>query len=140
MSVSDSNNMDVVNALKRNRLFRDCDTQSLLFLCENGSFHTIKQGDRIIEEGSGEYDAYVLISGEVRIYRDEFLMARFGQGTLFGEFALMTGTPYSASAEALNEVSVFRISREQFLKTVREHSDFALTVIRNLGLRLRRHL
>src|SRR5262245_60078868 len=65
----------------------------------------------IVREGGPSDAAYLIISGLVAVrHKDpdsgvEFLLAELGPGQMFGEMALLTGKPRTASVVALQTIS-----------------------------------
>lgn len=98
------------------------------------------RGDIIISEGSHTSEAYILEQGSVEVYRKgppEFRLAVLRAGDTFGEMALITEQPRSASVRALEDVEVSVFSRDEFLDIWRTDPDVALAVIRLLCERMR---
>lgn len=75
-------------------------------------------GDVIIRQGEPGSRMYVVISGEVRIFRTlsgvETDLATLKAGATFGELALFDNRPRSASASAVGETELRVITREEF--------------------------
>jgi CRP/FNR family transcriptional regulator, cyclic AMP receptor protein len=94
-------------------------------------------GDRVFAEGETGDALYMVMAGTVRVHREERLIAELGEGECFGEMALLDASPRSASVTALTEVSLLRISREDFQELLTDRPDVALGVIRVLTRRLR---
>jgi CRP/FNR family cyclic AMP-dependent transcriptional regulator len=60
-----------------------------------------------------------------------------GPNGIFGEMALIDGSPRSATAVAAEPTEVAPIDRAAFAHLVRQNPDFALQVLRLLAARLR---
>ncbi len=77
----------------------------------------------IFEEGDAGDAAYIIRSGKVVIQKgargsEPLQLAELGKGTVLGELALFDGRPRLASAVALTNVTLIRMSREAFLDRV----------------------
>lgn len=95
-------------------------------------------GEVIFAEGDkGEY-MYVVRSGEVEIERDGKVIESLSGGGIFGEMALIDGSPRSATARAKTNAEVAPINEKSFLFLVHETPFFAIAVMRTLAERLRR--
>jgi len=95
-------------------------------------FHKDQAGDAL----------YIVDSGRIRIFLpketgEELTMEVAGPGDVFGELALLDGGPRSASAETLEETSVFTINREEFMQYAQATPQFAVALIELLSHRLR---
>src|SRR5215210_5744335 len=96
-------------------------------------------GEVIFGEGDKGHNMYVIRSGEVVIERGEGRpMETLGTGGIFGEMALIDGSPRSATARAKSDCVVAPINEKSFLFLVHETPFFAIAVMRTLADRLRR--
>ncbi|MDO8136619.1 MAG: cyclic nucleotide-binding domain-containing protein [Candidatus Brocadiales bacterium] len=100
-----------------------------------------KDGEIIIKEGSTGREMYVIQSGKVSVSKSigprEILLATLGEGEVFGEMSLFDGQPRSATVKALGEARVLAIDHEMFLRKVRSDPSLALSILRQMGLRIR---
>ena len=81
-----------------------------------GERKEIKAGELIFEEGEFGEVAYLIVSGEVEIFRksgnQERVLATLGRGEIIGEMSLIDNQPRVASARALSDTQVSMISRQ----------------------------
>jgi CRP-like cAMP-binding protein len=100
-----------------------------------------RQGETIIREGDPGQDMYFIESGRVRVVRgtgpQALLLAELGAGDLFGEMALLTGSPRSATVTALSEMNLWAMSQADFDALVTAYPNLALALSRLLSERLR---
>lgn len=103
---------------------------------------TFKAGEFIFFEGDIESHFYIIESGEVSI----FMKDRHGQkidlsklcsGDTFGEFALISKNPRTASAQALTDVKVMKISEEGFQMMLNDLPIWAASMLKSFTQRLR---
>jgi CRP-like cAMP-binding protein len=99
-------------------------------------------GEVIFREGDDHRgEAFVVHAGKVEIRRktdgEECRVRVLGQGDLLGELALFRGTPHSASAIALEPVTLLVIPAQRLEELVRAHPTLAVALIRQLANRLR---
>ncbi len=77
------------------------------------------EGDVIFRQGDPGDCVYVIQRGEVEVVREDgeggtVVIARLGVGELFGEMALLTDAPRSATVRAATAVGVLAIDRAAF--------------------------
>jgi type IV pilus assembly protein PilB len=98
----------------------------------------------IVREGGIGEAAYVILSGLVAVRRKDpdtgmdFLLAELGPGQIFGEMALLTKKPRTASVVALEPTSCATLSRGDFERVMRQHPVVALAVASTFAERLDR--
>ena len=78
-------------------------------------------GDSIFRQGEAGDALYLIVAGQVAISANHqtddakpALLARLAEGQSFGEMALLTGEPRTATVTALTEVELLKIAREHF--------------------------
>ena len=86
---------------------------------------------------------YLVIEGKVRAslfdeHGNELVLAELGPGEFLGEMSMIDGLPRSATVIAEEPTKLAVLSREAFLKILRENPDMSVNVIRALVARLRR--
>ena len=74
-------------------------------------------GAHVIREGEPGNAFYFVASGELRVYSTDGLgrhtdLARLGEGAVFGEMALLSAQPRSASVGCLTDVDVLEVGRQ----------------------------
>jgi CRP-like cAMP-binding protein len=96
-------------------LFSDLPRDAFIALFERCPLRRFPEGARIIEQGTRGNAFYVICEGRVRIVRqtgaEQRELAVMGEGAFFGEMALLSGAPRSASVvSASEETQVLEIS------------------------------
>lgn len=76
-------------------------------------------GDFIVRQGDVGDQFYVIVSGQVEVFREmpdgqKVPLAQLGQGEYFGETSLLSGKRRNASVRALGPVDLMCIGREEF--------------------------
>lgn len=98
-------------------------------------------GEIIVQEGSTGREMYVIQSGKVQVSKSmgstAIVLATLGEGEVFGEMSLIDSQPRSATVRALGETRVLIIDHEAFLRRVRSDPFLALSILRQMGLRIR---
>jgi CRP/FNR family cyclic AMP-dependent transcriptional regulator len=109
-------------------------------LLANAGFPPVRfaPGDVIFGEGDAGDKMFVIRSGEVVIEKGGKVIETLSPGSIFGEMALIDGSPRSATARAKTACEVAPITEKSFLFLVHETPFFAIAVMRTLADRLRR--
>ena len=90
-------------------------------------------GDFILHQGDVGDQFYVIVSGQVEVFRElptgqKVHLARLGQGEYFGESALLTGRRRNASVKALGPVDLLCLGRDEFTSLVGTWLKFSESV------------
>jgi CRP-like cAMP-binding protein len=115
----------------------------------NGLLHERRylEGEVIFDEGEEGQALYVVLGGRVLICQqgqpETGRIAEVGEGSMFGELALLDGSPRSAQARAAEDCLLAALSRADFKGLVETHaviaSKIAIQLARALGQKLREH-
>lgn len=100
-----------------------------------------QRGAVIIREGDQSTEAYIITRGRVEVTKagraGSVHLATLGPGEIFGEMALITERPRSATVTALEEVEAAVVDPEGFNQLIREQPEFIFPILRVLFERLR---
>lgn len=88
-------------------------------------------------EGDPGKIMFVVMEGRVRLKVRGNPVEEIGPGGIFGEMALVDGSPRSATAEAITHCTLATIGEERCNILMQTTPGFALRVMRDLVLRLR---
>jgi len=94
-------------------------------------------GDVVFSDGDGGDYMFLVRSGAIDIMRNGAIVETVGPGGIFGEMALIDGSPRSATAKVAEACELIGIPEKGFLFMVHETPYFALDVMRTLSERLR---
>ncbi|ASD63102.1 Crp/Fnr family transcriptional regulator [Bdellovibrio bacteriovorus] len=102
---------------------------------------TYKPGDFIFFEGDIENHFYIVESGVVNIFTKDQMGKRIPicdivDGESFGEFALISKSPRSASAQAVTDVILVKVSEEGFQQLLSELPTWAECMLKSFTDRL----
>lgn len=89
-------------------------------------------GEVIFAEGDPGNEAYLILSGKVKIARQHqkkrLVLNQLGVDQIFGEMAIITGEPRTATAEAVEPTQVFIITENK----LNENLSHNLAIVKNL--------
>lgn len=114
-------------------LFSSLTPGSLRSLVEKVTIQVYQAGERIVKEGDPGNALYVVVEGEVVVYREgppRRELARLGEGAFFGEIAVITRFPRTSSVEATCETTVLEISTEVIGDVIDEYPEVLKVLLR----------
>ncbi|MCK5795778.1 MAG: cyclic nucleotide-binding domain-containing protein, partial [Deltaproteobacteria bacterium] len=120
-------------------LFSFLERDALRMLIEQVDVRFFGPGERIIRSGSGGTSLFVLVEGEVVVWREgpsRVEIGRLNEGSFFGEIALLTQRARSATVEAVGECTILEISRIVVGKLVLKHPAMLRVLLRFFRERL----
>ncbi|UCD90085.1 MAG: sigma 54-interacting transcriptional regulator [Desulfobacterales bacterium] len=129
--------------LRSIELFEPLPPDSISKIVEVAECQVFTKGEIIIHEGDQGDAFYQIVSGSARVYRlsedgIEVTLNTLGPGEGFGEMALFTGEPRSASVSAQEVCSFLVISKRAFDRLVAKYPEFSLLLSKSLSSRLAR--
>jgi CRP-like cAMP-binding protein len=101
-------------------------------------YKAYKAGDVIFNKGDESSQMYVVIEGEVEIQLTDNLTEIVDSGGFFGEMALISDEPRTATVIAKTDCRIVPVDERRFSFMVQETPGFALSIMRVLVERLRR--
>jgi len=109
-------------------------------LCFSAERLTYDAGQVIFNAGDSADAAYVVIDGTVEISvptpNGPIVINTMTKNEILGEIAIVGDVPRTATAKAVSKLETLKISKELFVKIVRENPDAAIELIRILAARL----
>ena len=123
--------------LKSVELFTPMPSEDLAEIALISTEETREASELVFAEGDLGDALYVLVEGRARVHRGEKTIAELKERECFGEMALLDASPRSATVTAEENVSVLKISREDFQEIMLEKHAISQGVIKVLTRRLR---
>jgi len=129
------------DVLRSVELFKSLPSELVSKIAKVAECQALPKGRIIIHEGDQGDSFFQIISGMTRVFRIsedgiEVTLATLGPGENFGEMALLTGEPRSASVETLEASGLLVISKQSFDQLAAEIPEFSLTLSKILSSRL----
>jgi CRP/FNR family transcriptional regulator, cyclic AMP receptor protein len=133
----------ILDVLRRVQIFAGLSETELQFLTQRAVPRTYAKGEILFTEGDPCAGLFVIESGQVRIFKSspggrEQILAVEGPGSSIAELPLFDGGNYPASTAAVNEATIFFISKQDFHSLCLVHPQVPLKVLKVVGARLRR--
>jgi CRP-like cAMP-binding protein len=109
-------------------------------LCFSSERLTYDAGQVMFNAGDAADAAYINIDGSVEISvptpSGPIIVNTLGKNELLGEIAIFGDVPRTATAKAMAKLEALKISKDMFVKVIRENPDAAVELIKILAGRL----
>jgi len=109
-------------------------------LCFSSERLTYDVGQVMFNAGDAADAAYIIIEGSVEISvptpSGPIIVNTLGKNELLGEIAIFGEVPRTATAKATAKLETLKISKDMFIKVIRENPDAAIELIKILAGRL----
>jgi len=132
-----------IEQLKNIPLFTFVEDDELALIAEKLELITFPENTLIIEEGDAGNCLYLIKSGKVKVFAyqkdldQEIVLSYLESGDHFGEMALISGDPRSASVLSVTEVEAWELNREVFDSLIVNNPSITLTLTHLLTQRLK---
>ncbi|MFH1263022.1 MAG: cyclic nucleotide-binding domain-containing protein [Pseudomonadota bacterium] len=134
----------LTNVLRSSPLFSLLAPKELDDLVSKMELVAHEGGAPILKEGETSLDLYVIKQGKVAVTKAKggttVTLQELGPGDLFGEMAVVTGQPRSASASAIGRVELMILKGERFRDLLKNHPPLLRAiedVVRNRAEQMR---
>jgi CRP-like cAMP-binding protein len=105
-------------------LFSELDEAQRSAIGELMALQRFRSGEAIYSHGAPATAMYLIKSGRVRLVTDQFaVLANLNAGSLFGDADLLSGRPYSTSAEAATDATVWSLLAEDLNALMAEQPE-----------------
>ena len=121
--------MDKIAALRHAPMFAALSDDSIQALAETARVAEVQRGEIVVQQDSNNDSLYVMLSGEVRVFRSEasgkdMVLSREGPGAIFGEISVIDLDVRSASVVAVEKTKMLVINGSTFRKLLEQNSAF----------------
>ena len=128
--------------LKSVPLFASFSDQQIVTLLNYVQHRSFARHVYVLQAGDETDSIYILLSGKIKVVITddqgrEVILGFMGPQEYFGEMGILDDQPRSASVYTLEPCEMLRLSKAAFMNCLKEHSEVAMLVIRNLVKRLR---
>ena len=102
----------------------------------------LRSGDYLFRSGDRADRLYVVRTGRLRVLVEDAdcprVVRELGPGAILGELALLTGSPRSASAQAVRDSELLSLGADRFDALIADDPRFARALLRELAGQLQR--
>jgi CRP/FNR family transcriptional regulator, cyclic AMP receptor protein len=131
-----------VDALRRIPLFSNLEPSKLKLLAFTSERLTYAKGQAIFRQGDMGDAAYIVLEGQADVVigsgDSERKVATIGKHSIIGEIAVLCDVPRTATVVAVDKLVALKISKDLFLRMVKEFPQMAVEIMRELARRLDR--
>lgn len=123
-----------IACLKNSELFKSLNEDELRALANQLKERIYPPNTAIVREGAQGDSMFIISNGKVEIKKREpslgvdLTIASLENGACFGEMALLTGNPRSATVMAVVPTSVYVLDKKDFEKLLLEHRSISLSL------------
>ncbi|MBW2509969.1 MAG: Crp/Fnr family transcriptional regulator [Deltaproteobacteria bacterium] len=101
---------------------------------------SLPEGTTVFRQGDPGGSVYVIRSGRVRVLKDsagrQRMVTTLGPGDFFGEMAVVTGRPRSATVEVIEDAELLKVPAGTLEEMVAGTGEVAIRLIQHLAERL----
>lgn len=126
--------------LRRVRYFAEIEPAKLKLLAFMSERVAFDDGKQLFRQGDSGDAAYLIIEGEAEVIAETsagpVVLATLGANEITGEMAILGNVPRSATVRAKGRLVTLRISKDPFMRMVREFPSIAVAMMQELAERL----
>ncbi|HEY7730698.1 MAG TPA: cyclic nucleotide-binding domain-containing protein [Gaiellaceae bacterium] len=122
--------------IKRVPLFAECTRAELIELAISADEREAPESEGLTVTGRRGGEFFILVEGTVAVRRGRKLLAELGPGDWFGEIAILTYQPRTATVTTTSPVRLLVLSDRAFRQVVESSPRVALKVLRSVAERL----
>jgi CRP/FNR family transcriptional regulator, cyclic AMP receptor protein len=125
-----------VELIKRVPLFSECSRKDLTEIAAIADEIDLREGKELTKEGRAGREFFVLIEGDADVKKGSRRINRLGAGDFFGEIALVTRRPRTATVVATSPVRALVITDRSFRSLLEHQPEIQSKVMSALAARL----
>ena len=125
-----------IELLKSVPLFAQCTRKELAAVAAVADEIDLREGRELTRQGSPGREFFVLVEGEADVRRNGRKVRTLGDGDFFGEIALVTKRPRTATVVARTPVRVLVVTDRAFRRMIEESPSMQTKVLQALAERL----
>jgi len=132
------NTDDRISSLRQTDLFNGFNNDELQQFAAKVTEITLEPGQILFQEGEAGNDIFVVVKGELRIFKDKRIITAVLPCDYVGEMAILEDKPRSASVEAVQPSHLLKITSTQFQEYLASQPRSLVSMMTTLSQRVRR--
>jgi CRP-like cAMP-binding protein len=125
-----------VDLLRRVPLFAQCSKRELAQIATIADEIDLREGKILTQEGRPGREFFVLLEGSADVTKNDRRVNRLGPGDFFGEIALISRSPRTATVTATAPVRTLVVTDRSFRRLLEEQPEIQRKVLEALAERL----
>lgn len=129
-----------VDLLRRIPLFGQIEPAKLKLIAFTSERVAFDAGTTLFHQGDAATAAYIIVEGKAEVVVEggggPVTVAVLGANDFFGEIAILCDVPRTATIRAQSRLVTLRISKDLFLRLIKEFPTMAISIMRVLAHRL----
>jgi CRP-like cAMP-binding protein len=129
-----------VDLLRRIPLFGQIEPAKLKLIAFTSERVAFDAGTTLFHQGDAANAAYIIVEGKAEVVVEgaggPVTVAVLGANDFFGEIAILCDVPRTATIRAQSRLVTLRISKDLFLRLIKEFPTMAVSIMRVLAHRL----
>lgn len=117
-------------------LFSECTGDELEAIASSADLIDVPEGMELVTQGKSTNELVAIAAGEVEVTKDGQPVARLGAGDFFGEIALITGAPRTATVSATEPSTLLVLTDREFWRLAKENPALPSAVLKVFAERL----
>ena len=124
---------EAVDLLKKVPIFEGLDNRELERIAGSMKQRTFHAGDTVTTEGQGGVGFFVIEEGQAKVTIQGDERRRLGPGDYFGEVALLTDSPRTATITAETDLRCYGMTSWDFRPLVESHGSIAWKLLQAMA-------
>jgi predicted acylesterase/phospholipase RssA/CRP-like cAMP-binding protein len=124
-------------------LFGELDAAAIVDLQAELEWHQLSHGETLFRQGDPGDAMYIVINGRLRVVAtspegsDERIVGEVGSGEIVGEFSFLTDEAHSATAYAIRETNLVKLTKPIFTGLLERYPQAMMQIARTIIVRQR---
>jgi CRP-like cAMP-binding protein len=125
-----------VELIKHAPLFWNCSKRELQQIAQIADEIDLREGKEMTREGERGREFFVLLEGDAEVVKDGRSINTLGAGDFFGEIALVSDVPRTATVVATSPIRALVITDRAFRRLLRDQPEIQSKVLAAVAARL----
>ena len=121
---------------RRVPMFSTCSKKDLKTIASNAERLHVPAGRILAEQGQTGREAFIIVDGKARVYRNGRKVAMLRPGQFFGELSLLDRAPRNATVIADTDMELLVLGQREFAKIVDAAPAFARALLTGIARRI----